>query len=140
MEQWRLGGDWDTLDSVRVSHAHTAPVTALCPAPGPGWLLSTGRDRRFSFQCSETGARLGGYTASAPATSLAYDHEAEYAFIGEQSGAITVCGLGRGGAQYVNTLKVTPGNWWTSDKCHLTRADNEPSRSLTWPGEGPYYP
>ena len=133
VEQWRLGGDWDSLDSVRVSHAHTAPVTALCPAPGPGWLLSTGRDSCFTFHCSDSGARLGGYTASAPATSLAYDHEVGYVFIGEQSGAITVCKLEQGGAQFVNTLKVTPK---TSDKFDLTRADNEPSLSLTWPEEG----
>ena len=106
VEEWSLARDYNRMDSVRVYHAHQARVTGTCHAPATSWLLSTGRDSCFTFHCSDSGARLGGYTASAPATSLAYDHEVEYVFIGEQSGAITVCKLEQGGAQFVNTLKV----------------------------------
>ena len=39
-------------------------------------------------------------------TALAYDEEAQYVFIGDYSGAITVCKLEQNGVKFINTLKV----------------------------------
>lgn len=36
------------------------------------WLLSTGQDKHFTWHCSESGQRLGGYRTSAGACGLQY--------------------------------------------------------------------
>jgi len=110
VEEWSLARDYNRMDSVRVYHAHQARVTGTCHAPATSWLLSTGRDKYFYFHCTETGKRLGGYMCSAWCTSLAYDDEAQYVFIGDYSGAITVCKLEQGGLQFINTLKGHSGS------------------------------
>lgn len=36
------------------------------------WVLSTGQDKHFTWHCSESGQRLGGYRTSAGACGLQY--------------------------------------------------------------------
>lgn len=36
------------------------------------WVLSTGQDKNFTWHCSESGQRLGGYRTSAGACGLQY--------------------------------------------------------------------
>ena len=109
VEEFKLARDYNSLDTLRVYHAHQARVTAVVAAAGQAWILSAGRDKYFQFHCTTTGKRLGGYLCTAWCTALAYDSEAQYVFIGDYSGAITVCKLEPSGVRFVNTLK---GHRW----------------------------
>ena len=111
VEEWSLARDYNRMESVRVYHAHQSRVTATCYTPVSNWVLSSGRDKYFYFHCTETGKRLGGYLCNAWCTSLAYDEEAQYVFIGDYSGAITVCKLEQSGVKFINTLKVGGHNF-----------------------------
>jgi len=110
VEEFKLARDYNSLDTVRVYHAHQARVTAVVAAAGQAWILSAGRDKYFQFHCTTTGKRLGGYLCTAWCTALAYDSEAQYVFIGDYSGAITVCKLEPSGVRFVNTLKGHSGS------------------------------
>ena len=92
---------------MRVYHAHQSRVTDTCFSSASNWILSSGRDKYFYFHCTVTGKRLGGYLCNAWCTGLAYDEEAQYVFVGDYSGAITVCKLEQSGVKFINTLKVS---------------------------------
>ena len=110
MEEWSVARDYNRMENVRVYHAHQARVTATWFTSASNWILSSGRDKYFYFHCTNTGKRLGGYMVNAWCTALAYDEEAQYVFIGDYSGAITVCKLEQNGVKFINTLKGHSGS------------------------------
>ena len=106
VEEFTVARDYNRMDSERLYHAHTARVTDTVYTEGTNWVLTSGRDKYFQFHCTTTGKRLGGYLCNAWCTTIAYDEEAQYVFIGDYSGAITVCKLEQSGVNFINTLKV----------------------------------
>lgn len=72
VSQYSLSDDCNRLTLVRDFLAHQARVTGSCYARHTGWILSCGRDKLFSFHCTETGKRLGGYTFESMCTCLQY--------------------------------------------------------------------
>jgi len=111
IEEFLLSQDYNRMDSQRVYHAQQeARVTHIVVDNNINWLLSAGRDKYFHFHCIETGKRLGGYLCNAWCTSLAYDSEAKYAFIGDYSGVITVCKLEQTGVKFITSLKGQAGS------------------------------
>jgi len=110
VEEFTVARDYNRMDSVRVYHAHQARVTDTIYTSKSSWLLSSGRDKYFHFHCASTGKRLGGYLCNAWCTSIAYDDDAQYVFIGDYSGAITVCHLEQTGVKFINTLKGHSGS------------------------------
>ena len=79
-----------------------ARVSDVVHTAKTGWILSGGRDKYFHYHCvntgihndvgqlfntynacGEPGKRLGGYLCNAWVTSIAYDEEAQYVFIGK---------------------------------------------------------
>lgn len=94
------------MDTVRTYHAHQGRVTDTVFAESSAWILTTGRDKNFYFHCTQTGKRLGGYMCNAWCTSLAYDKDAQYVFVGDYSGAISVLHVTQNGVTFINTLKV----------------------------------
>lgn len=70
VSQYSLSDDCNRLTLVRDFLAHQARVTGCCYAKNSGWILSCGRDKLFSFHCTETGRRLGGYTFESMCTCL----------------------------------------------------------------------
>jgi len=111
VEEFMLARDYNRLDTVRVYHAHDkARVSDLAHSQAQGWVLSGGRDKYFHYHCVTTGKRLGGYLCNAWCTSIAYDEQAQYVFIGDYSGAITVCHLEASGLRFINTLKGHGGS------------------------------
>lgn len=70
VSQYTLSDDSNSLTLVRDYLAHQARVTGVCYAKQTGWVISCGRDKLFSFHCTETSRRLGGYTFEAMCTSL----------------------------------------------------------------------
>jgi len=110
VEQFLLSSDYNRLDTVRQYHGHQGQVSDIIHCVKSGWMLSCARDKYFYFHCVETGKRLGGYLCNAWCTALAYDEEAQYVFIGDYSGIITVCHLQQTGITFVNSLKGHSGS------------------------------
>jgi len=110
VEEFILARDSNRIDSQRLYHAHTSRVCSVVVSSVRGWLLSCGSDKYFHFHCTSTGRRLGGYLCAAWCTSLAYDDEAHYVFIGDYSGVITVCHLEQEGLNFINVLKGHSGS------------------------------
>ena len=106
VEEFLIARDYNRMETERVYHAHTGRVMDTVFSESKNWLLSCGRDKYFQFHCTNTGKRLGGYMCTAWATVIAYDEEAQYVFIGDYSGAITVCKLEQNGVNFINILKV----------------------------------
>lgn len=74
VSQYTLSEDCNRLSLIRDYLAHQARVTAVVFAKHCGWVLSCGRDKLFSFHCTETSRRLGGYTFEAWCTALQYPY------------------------------------------------------------------
>lgn len=118
VSQYTLSDDCNRLTLIRDYLAHQARVTAVVFAKHSGFILSCGRDKLFSFHCTETSRRLGGYTFEAWCTALQYDSQAKYAFVADYSGQITMLGISANGAQFVTTFKGHTGlfschSFWT---------------------------
>lgn len=72
VSQYTLSDDSNSLTLVRDYLAHQARVTGVCYVKQTGWIISCGRDKLFSFHCTETSRRLGGYTFEAMCSALQY--------------------------------------------------------------------
>jgi len=110
VEEWEVARDYNRMDTVRTYHAHQGRVTDTVFAESSAWILTTGRDKNFYFHCTQTGKRLGGYMCNAWCTSLAYDKDAQYVFVGDYSGAISVLHVTQNGVTFINTLKGHSGS------------------------------
>jgi len=110
--EFHLSDDCNRLDHVKDYHAHTANrVTGVHYSAPKKWLLSCAKDKYFQFHCTGTGRRLGGYLCNAACTTIDYDEDDKYVFIGDYSGKITVCKLVDGeGVQFINVLKGHNGS------------------------------
>ena len=136
MDEWEVARDYNSITSVRKYHAHLSRVSDTCFSPASNWILSSGRDKYFYFHCTVTGKRLGGYLCNAWCTGLAYDEEAQYVFVGDYSGAITVCKLEQSGVKFINTLKVCI-KLRDLSICHCYIAHRVTAAvSSVWPGMG----
>lgn len=109
VSQYTLSSDCNSLTMIRDYLAHQARVTGVCFAAKSGWILSCGRDKLFSFHSTDTTNRLGGYTFESMCTSLQYDSQAQYVFIGDSGGQITMLRLDTNGAAFVTTFKGHSG-------------------------------
>lgn len=110
VSQYTLSDDCNRLTLIKDYLAHQARVTAVVFAKHSGFILSCGRDKLFSFHCTETSRRMGGYTFEAWCTALQYDSQAKYAFVADYSGQITMLGISANGAQFVTTFKGHTGS------------------------------
>ncbi|VVC88952.1 unnamed protein product [Leptidea sinapis] len=109
ISEFTLAQDCNRINPTREYLAHTARVTAVNFSLNCEWVLSVSRDKMFSYHCSETGRRIGGYSFEAWCTALQFDSESKYAFIGDYSGQITLLKLDNNGAALVTTLKGHTG-------------------------------
>lgn len=70
VSHYTLSEDCNRLTLIRDYLAHQGRVVAVVLARNAGWILSAGKDKTFSYHCTETGRRLGGYTFEAACTAL----------------------------------------------------------------------
>uniref|UniRef100_A0A7M4E2K1 WD repeat and FYVE domain containing 2 n=1 Tax=Crocodylus porosus TaxID=8502 RepID=A0A7M4E2K1_CROPO len=73
------------------------------------WVLSTGQDKQFTWHCSESGQRLGGYRTSAGACGLQFDVETRHVFVGDHSGQVTILKLEPQSCSLVTTFRGHTG-------------------------------
>ncbi|KOB70653.1 putative phosphoinositide-binding protein [Operophtera brumata] len=70
VSEFTLAADCNRINPTREYLAHTARVTAVVFSLACEWVLSVSRDKLFSYHCSETGRRIGGYSFEAWCTAL----------------------------------------------------------------------
>uniref|UniRef100_A0A8C6LN20 WD repeat and FYVE domain containing 2 n=1 Tax=Nothobranchius furzeri TaxID=105023 RepID=A0A8C6LN20_NOTFU len=90
--------------------AHQGRVTVVLFVLEMEWLLSTGQDKNFTWHCSESGQQLGSYRTAAWVSGLQFDVETRHAFVGDQSGQVTILKLEQDSCSLVTTFKGHTGN------------------------------
>ncbi|KAI0226883.1 WD repeat and FYVE domain-containing protein 2 [Lamellibrachia satsuma] len=108
--EFQLTDDYNRLIPVRDYLAHRMRVTAVMFTASHDWVLSCGRDKYFQWHCSETGRRLGGYQTSGWCTSLQFDSQSRYVFIGDYSGEISMLVINETSFKLITTLKGHSGS------------------------------
>ncbi|XP_017483571.1 PREDICTED: WD repeat and FYVE domain-containing protein 2 [Rhagoletis zephyria] len=103
--QYFFSDDCNRLSFVRDFLAHQGRVMGIVVANTLQWVLSCGKDKLFAFYSTETGNRLGSFSFETPCTSLQFDTMAKYAFVGDNSGLITMLRCDTPNVQFVNTFK-----------------------------------
>lgn len=72
VSEYTLASDFNRMMLVREYLAHQARVTEIIFAINCEWVLSVGRDKVFSYNCTQTGRNIGTYNAEAWCTALQY--------------------------------------------------------------------
>lgn len=72
VSEFSLASDFNRMMPVREYLAHQARVTEIIFAINCEWVLSVGRDKVFSYNCTQTGRNIGTYNAEAWCTALQY--------------------------------------------------------------------
>uniref|UniRef100_A0A8D0CLW2 WD repeat and FYVE domain containing 2 n=1 Tax=Sander lucioperca TaxID=283035 RepID=A0A8D0CLW2_SANLU len=90
--------------------SHQGRVTVVLFVLEMEWLLSTGQDKNFNWHCSESGQQLGTYRTAACVSGLQFDVETRHAFVGDQSGQVTILKLEQDSCSLVTTFKGHTGN------------------------------
>ncbi|XP_060517053.1 WD repeat and FYVE domain-containing protein 2 [Cylas formicarius] len=126
VSEFSLAFDFNRMMPIREYLAHQARVTEIIFSINCEWVLSVGRDKVFSYNCTQTGRNIGTYNAEAWCTSLQFDAQTKHAFIGDYSGQITMLKLDNNGLTVITTLKGHSGSIrslaWESDRQRLYSA------------------
>uniref|UniRef100_A0A7M4FS49 WD repeat and FYVE domain containing 2 n=1 Tax=Crocodylus porosus TaxID=8502 RepID=A0A7M4FS49_CROPO len=90
-------------------YSHQSRVMMILFVLEMEWVLSTGQDKQFTWHCSESGQRLGGYRTSAGACGLQFDVETRHVFVGDHSGQVTILKLEPQSCSLVTTFRGHTG-------------------------------
>uniref|UniRef100_A0A3B5PY42 WD repeat and FYVE domain containing 2 n=1 Tax=Xiphophorus maculatus TaxID=8083 RepID=A0A3B5PY42_XIPMA len=105
-----LSEDYNKMTPALTYQAHQGRVAVVLFVLEMEWLLSTGQDRNFTWHCSESGQQLGTYRTAAWVSGLQFDVETRHAFVGDQSGQVTILKLEQDSCSLVTTFKGHTGN------------------------------
>ncbi|KAM8749770.1 WD repeat and FYVE domain-containing protein 2 isoform 2-T2 [Acanthopagrus schlegelii] len=105
-----LSEDYNKMTPARTYQAHQGRVTVVLFVLEMEWLLSTSQDKNFTWHCSESGQQLGTYRTAAWVSGLQFDVETRHAFVGDQSGQVTILKLEQDNCSLVTTFKGHTGN------------------------------
>jgi len=105
ISEFQVAEDFNRMSHQRNYLAHQGKVSQVVFSIITEWVLSAGRDKYFNWHCSETGRRLGGFQCNTCCTALQFDMQSKHAFIGDQSGQITMLKIEESGFKPVTTLK-----------------------------------
>ncbi|KAG9333398.1 hypothetical protein JZ751_012710, partial [Albula glossodonta] len=72
-------------------------------------LTYPGQDRNFTWHCSESGQRLASYRTTSWVSGLQFDVETRHAFVGDQSGQVTILKLDQDSCSLVTTFRGHTG-------------------------------
>uniref|UniRef100_A0A7N6FKY3 FYVE-type domain-containing protein n=1 Tax=Anabas testudineus TaxID=64144 RepID=A0A7N6FKY3_ANATE len=109
-QEFILSEDYNKMTPARTYQAHQGRVTVVLFVLEMEWLLSTGQDKNFTWHCSESGQQLGTYRTSTWVSGLQFDVETRHAFVGDQSGQVTILKLEQDNCSLVTTFKGHTGN------------------------------
>lgn len=108
--------------------AHTSRVTSVYYSLEHDWVLSTSRDKYFTWHSTDSSKRIGAYATSSWCSCLAYDTQSKHCFVGDASGNISFIKLTDNGSQFIANLSgheatVSSLSWDASRKflyssCH----------------------
>ncbi|XP_034948251.1 WD repeat and FYVE domain-containing protein 2 [Chelonus insularis] len=99
VDEFLLEQDYNRMTAMREYSAHHGRVTGVIFSSIHGWVMSVGRDKLFQLHCSESGRNLGSYGKakyrdssinSSWYTTLQFDEQSKYAFVGDYAGEITM--------------------------------------------------
>ncbi|KAK9888618.1 hypothetical protein WA026_000847 [Henosepilachna vigintioctopunctata] len=110
VSEFSLASDFNRMMLIREYLVHQARVTEIIFSLECEWVLSVGRDKVFSFNCTQSGRNLGTFTSEAWCTALQFDTQSKHAFVGDYSGTITMLKLENNGLSVVTTLKGHSGS------------------------------
>ncbi|GAA6080949.1 WD repeat and FYVE domain-containing protein 2, partial [Tachysurus ichikawai] len=110
VSEFTVSEDYNKLTPARSYQAHQGAVTVVLFVLEMEWVLSTGQDKTFTWHCSESGHQLGTYRTAAWVTGLQFDVETRHAFVGDQSGQVTILKLEQDNCSLVTTFKGHTGN------------------------------
>uniref|UniRef100_A0A8C2YGP8 WD repeat and FYVE domain containing 2 n=11 Tax=Neognathae TaxID=8825 RepID=A0A8C2YGP8_COTJA len=109
ISEFILSEDYNKMTQVKSYQAHQSRVIMILFVLEMEWVLSTGQDKHFTWHCSESGQRLGGYRTSAGACGLQFDVETRHVFVGDHSGQVTILKLEQESCSLVTTFKGHTG-------------------------------
>uniref|UniRef100_A0A8C5BSE0 WD repeat and FYVE domain containing 2 n=1 Tax=Gadus morhua TaxID=8049 RepID=A0A8C5BSE0_GADMO len=105
-----LAEDYNKMTPARTYQAHQGRVLVVLFVLEMEWVLSTGQDKNFTWHCSESGQQLGTYRTAACVSGLQFDVETRHAFVGDQSGQVTILKVEQDSCSMVTTFKGHTGN------------------------------
>ncbi|RMC07167.1 hypothetical protein DUI87_16623 [Hirundo rustica rustica] len=98
ISEFILSEDYNKMTLVKSYQAHQSRVIMILFVLEMEWVLSTGQDKHFTWHCSESGQRLGGF-----------DVETRHVFVGDHSGQVTILKLEQESCSLVTTFKGHTG-------------------------------
>ncbi|KAK7938470.1 hypothetical protein WMY93_001796 [Mugilogobius chulae] len=109
-QEFFLSEDYNKMIPSSTFQAHQGKVSVVLFVLEMEWLLSTGQDKSFSWHCSESRQQLGTHRTSSWVSGLQFDVETRHAFVGDQSGQVTILKLEQDSCSLVTTFKGHTGN------------------------------
>ncbi|XP_043927614.1 WD repeat and FYVE domain-containing protein 2 [Protopterus annectens] len=110
ISEFTISEDYNKMTPEKTYLAHQNRVTMVLFILEMEWVLSTGQDKAFTWHCSESGQRLGTYRLNASASCLQFDFETRHAFVGDQSGQVTILKLEQDKSSLVTTFRGHTGS------------------------------
>lgn len=127
--EFAVGEDYNKITLINNYEAHTARVTSLYYSLEHDWILSTSRDKSFTFHSTENQRRIQSFKVKAFTTCIAYDTQAKICYFGDNNGAITMVGLTGNECQFKTTLRghssTVTSLSWDAEKGHLFSASHD---------------
>lgn len=102
--EYAVGEDFNKITLIKQYQAHSGRVTNVFNSVEHDWILSTSKDKYFSFHSTENAQRVGSYSINSVATCLVFDTSSKHCFVGDDNGKITFIKLAESGCEFIATL------------------------------------
>ena len=112
--EYAIGEDCNKITLIKQYQAHTERVTSIYNSVENDWILSTSKDKYFTFHSTENIQRIGSYSICAVATCLVFDTYSKHCFVGDDNGKITFLKLTENGCEFKAALNRHECNFYPS--------------------------
>lgn len=109
--EFAVGEDFNKMTLIKQYLAHQARITCVYYSLEHDWVLTTSRDKYFSFHSTDNSRRIGSYSLTGWATCLVYDTASKHCFVGDSNGNITFLKLTDTGCEFKATLNGHEGSY-----------------------------
>ncbi len=135
LKEYAVSDDYNKITLIKRYTAHVAAVTSVYYSLEHDWVLSTSKDKYFTWHSTDTSRRIGAYTTASWCTCLSYDTQSKHCFVGDNSGNISFIKLTDNGSQFIANLNghesTITALAWDSSRKYLYSASSD-KKVIAW--------
>uniref|UniRef100_A0A914MRL8 FYVE-type domain-containing protein n=2 Tax=Meloidogyne TaxID=189290 RepID=A0A914MRL8_MELIC len=111
VHEYSVENDFNSISFKRVWPSHTSSVTGIALSNKLAFIVSCSRDKTVVWHSTTSTNKIGSYCAQSPCTTMEFDEDSSFVFVGDYSSNVYILRLSEGSpiAQLISKLSAHTG-------------------------------